>query len=84
MARAKIIRHDGHQAVLLPEEFRFDVDEVDIHMDGDRLILKAPRKPKRWAREELDAFWARIDAIRGDDELAYPEQPVLRDTDFDV
>ena len=82
MARAKIFKHGGSQAVRLPKEFRFEVDEVDIRREGDAVILKAPTVRKR-TPEEMKAFWARIDAIRGDDELAYPEQPPLQDRKFD-
>jgi antitoxin VapB len=82
MARAKIFKHGGSQAVRLPKEFRFEVDEVDISREGDAVILKAPSARKR-TPEEMKAFWARIDAIRGDDELVLPEQPPIQDRKFD-
>ncbi len=83
MARAKIFDHDGSQAVLLPEGFHFDAEEVEIRMQGDRVILEAPRKHVKKTPEEMQAFWARIDAIRGDEVLVLPEQPKLRDPKFD-
>ena len=82
MARAKIFKHGASQAVRLPKEFRFEVDEVDIRKEGDAVILQAPTARKR-TPEELKAFWARIDAIRGDDELVLPEQPRIQDRKFD-
>ena len=83
MARAKIIEHDGGQFVLLPEEFHFEVDEFNIRVEGDTVVLEAHPKPMKNTRDEIDSLWARIDAIRGDDELPYPEQPRLRDLNFD-
>ncbi|HEY5412049.1 MAG TPA: AbrB/MazE/SpoVT family DNA-binding domain-containing protein [Caulobacteraceae bacterium] len=83
MARAKIFKHGGSQAVRLPKEFRFEVDEVDIHREGDAVILSAPQKPRPQTKEDWEAFWARIDALRGDEILVRPPQPMLRDVDFD-
>lgn len=82
MARAKIFKHGGSQAVRLPKAFRFEVEEVEIRKEGDAVILEAPKVRKR-TLEELEAFWARIDAIRGDDELVLPEQPPIQDRKFD-
>ncbi len=82
MARAKIFKHGGSQAVRLPKAFRFEVDEVDIRKEGDAVILEPARVRKR-TPEELTAFWARIDALRGDDQLVRPEQPPVQDRKFD-
>ena len=82
MARAKIFKHGGSQAVRLPKEFRFEVEEVDIRKEGDAVILEVPRVRKR-TPEELKAFWERIDAIRGDDQLVLHEQPPVQDRKFD-
>jgi antitoxin VapB len=82
MARAKIFKHGGSQAVRLPKEFRFEVDEVEIRKEGDAVILEAPKVRKR-TPEEMKAFWERIDAIRGDDELVRAEQPEFPDRKFD-
>ncbi len=76
MARAKIFQHGGSQAVRLPKEFRFEVAEVDIRKEGDAVILQAPKTRKR-TPEEMKAFWERIDAIRGDEQLVRPPQPIL-------
>jgi len=42
MAKAKIFRSGKSQAVRLPREFRFDVDEVEIFRRGQELILRKP------------------------------------------
>jgi antitoxin VapB len=45
MAKAKLFNNGGSQAVRLPAEFRFDVDEVDVRRDdltGD-VVLSKPR-----------------------------------------
>ena len=43
---AKIFMTGRSQAVRLPKEFRFDVDEVYIRRDGDKVVL-SPR-PSSW------------------------------------
>ena len=75
--RAKLFTDGRGQAVRLPQAFRFDGAEVSISRDGDRVILEpvrarnVPETDEEWA-----AFWARLDAIRGDDMLeAPPDQP---------
>jgi antitoxin VapB len=45
MSKAKLFNNGGSQAVRLPAEFRFDVDEIDVRRDvltGD-VILSKPR-----------------------------------------
>jgi antitoxin VapB len=77
MARAKIFKHGGSQAVRLPKEFRFEVGEVEARKEGDAVILE----PKKRGGPEL---WRRIDAIGSEeDHLDYPTQPVIRELDFD-
>lgn len=43
MATAKVFRSGNSQAVRLPKEFQFDVDEVEIYRRGDEVVLR--RKP---------------------------------------
>jgi len=47
---AKIFQSGNSQAVRLPKEFRFDVDEVEVSREGDAVILR-PRTDarRRWA-----------------------------------
>jgi len=84
-ARAKLFTHGGSQAVRLPKAFRFEGGEVCIRRDGDRVILEpvpidAPRTDAEWK-----AFWAKIDAERGDYQMAYPPRDpgYSRDAPFD-
>ncbi len=44
MSTARIFKSGNSQAVRLPREFRFDVDEVEIFRRGEEIVL---RKPKR-------------------------------------
>ena len=48
---AKVFRSGNSQAVRLPKEFRFDVDEVEISREGDAVVLR-PRSNsvERWQR----------------------------------
>jgi len=81
-ARAKLFQHGGSQAVRLPKAFRFEGAEVTVRREGDAVILE-PVKPKGPpTREEMDAFWAKIDALGGAD---FPDrdQPPMQERDFD-
>lgn len=81
-ARAKLFSHGGSQAVRLPKAFRFEGTEVTVRRDGDAVILEpAPVKPIR-TRADLEAMFARIDALGGAD---FPErdQPPMQERDFD-
>ena len=44
MDTAKIFKSGNSQAVRLPKEFQFDVNEVQIYRRGDEVILK--KKPQ--------------------------------------
>ncbi len=46
---AKIFRSGNSQAVRLPKDFRFDVEEVEISREGDAVILRPRRGGERWA-----------------------------------
>ncbi|WP_191569587.1 antitoxin (plasmid) [Paracoccus yeei] len=47
---AKIFQSGNSQAVRLPKEFRFDVDEVEVSREGDAVILRPkPDARQRWA-----------------------------------
>lgn len=54
--KAKVFKSGNSQAVRLPAEFRFDVDEVFIEREGDKIIL-SPR-PSTWD----DFFSSRVRA----------------------
>lgn len=46
MATTKVFKSGNSQAVRLPKEFQFDVDEVEIFRRGDEVVLR--KKPKSW------------------------------------
>ncbi|WP_404405620.1 antitoxin [Pelagibacterium halotolerans] len=46
----RVFQSGNSQAVRLPKEFRFDVDEVEISREGDAVVLRPHRVLKgRWA-----------------------------------
>ena len=47
---ARVFQSGNSQAVRLPKEFRFDVDQVEVTREGDAVILRprAGQRP-RWA-----------------------------------
>ena len=65
-AIAKIFMHGRSQAVRLPKQLRLPGKEVRVSKVGDKVILEPLEKPPFDAK----AFWAKIDALRGDD---FPE-----------
>ncbi len=69
---ARLFAHGGSQAVRLPKAFRFEGGEVSIRREGEAVILEPVRK-KAATQAELDAMWARIDALMDpDDPFPYP------------
>jgi antitoxin VapB len=40
---AKVFRSGNSQAVRLPKDFRFDVDEVEVSREGEAVILRPHR-----------------------------------------
>ena len=44
--RAKVFWTGRSQAVRLPKEFRFSGNEVDVHRDGERVVLEPVRIPR--------------------------------------
>jgi antitoxin VapB len=80
--KAKVFMHGGSQAVRLPKEFRFEVAEVDIRKEGDALILEPAKAAGPPSQDELDALWARIDALQADNLFPAREQPDPQERDF--
>ena len=72
-ATAKLFTHGGSQAVRLPKAFRFEGTEVSVRKEGDAVILE----PVKVQQESWEEFWAKLDAIRGDESLAYPPRDDL-------
>ena len=44
MKRARIFKSGNSQAVRLPKQFRFQVDEVEIVRRGSEIILREPKR----------------------------------------
>ena len=44
---AKIFKSGNSQAVRLPKEFRFSVEEVEVSREGDAIILRPHSESKR-------------------------------------
>ena len=49
MKTTRVFQSGNSQAVRLPKEFRFDVDEVDISREGDAVILRPHIPQQAWA-----------------------------------
>ena len=47
MRTAQVFKSGNSQAVRLPKEFQFDVDEVEIFRDNDDIVLRAPQSSLR-------------------------------------
>ena len=67
-ATAKLFMHGRSQAVRLPKEFRFEGKEVRVSRDGNKVVLE----PVARSRADIEAVWAKIDALRGGEDL-FPE-----------
>src|SRR6266446_5215828 len=44
MTKARIFKSGNSQAVRLPKQFRFDVDQVEISRRGNEIVLREPRR----------------------------------------
>lgn len=56
--RAKLFWNGRSQAVRLPQEFRFEGDEVEIRREGELVVL-APVVRQRFE----PSYWAAVDAL---------------------
>lgn len=78
---AKIFRSGNSQAVRLPKDFRFDVDEVEISREGDAVILH----PRTDATRPWASLRAAVDRGFSEDfmteERDQPEQQERPDLD---
>ncbi|GLR61321.1 antitoxin [Rhizobium indigoferae] len=55
---ARVFQSGNSQAVRLPKEFHFDVDQVEVTREGDAVILRPrPDRGMRWA--SLHSAWER-------------------------
>jgi antitoxin VapB len=56
MSKARVFKSGNSQAVRLPKQFRFRVDEVEISRRGDEIVLREPRRNLRHAFAALGAM----------------------------
>ena len=71
---AKIFKSGNSQAVRLPKEFRFDVDEVEITREGDAVVLR----PRDSSATRWENLFAAMENGLSDDFMANErEQPPM-------
>jgi antitoxin VapB len=80
--RAKVFQSGNSQAVRLPREFRFDVEELEITREGDAVILR----PVTTKKESWSVLKAALARGMSDDFMANGrEQPDMPDnSDLDT
>lgn len=79
-ATAKVFQSGNSQAVRLPKEFRFDVDEVEVSREGDALILRPkPDATRPWAslRAAIDRGFSEDFGAQERDQPEQQERPDL-------
>lgn len=79
---ARVFQSGNSQAVRLPKEFRFDVDQVEVTREGDAVILR-PRADRsvRWAslRSALERGLSDDFMADGREQPEDQERPDLQD-----
>jgi antitoxin VapB len=68
-ATAKLFMHGRSQAVRLPKEFRMPGTEVNVHRDGDKIVLEPVVAPGF----DVKAWFAKLEAYRDQPFPALPE-----------
>lgn len=69
MKRTRIFKSGNSQAVRLPKEFRFSVEEVEILRRGDEIILREPKRSLAHAFKALASMPPDFMAEGRDDRL---------------
>jgi antitoxin VapB len=67
---AKVFQSGNSQAIRLPKDFRFDVDQVEVTREGDAVILR----PRADHRERWASLRAALDRGLSDDFMAEGRQ----------
>jgi antitoxin VapB len=80
-AEAKLFWNGRSQAVRLPKEFRFEGDSVHISRVEGGVLLES--KPEiAWTEESIKAWFAELDALRGNHLFPEPgPQPLAEERD---
>jgi len=77
---AKVFRSGNSQAVRLPKEFRFDIEEVEVSREGDAVILRPRRGISiRWAslRAAVDRGFSADFMVQGREQPDNRRRPEL-------
>lgn len=77
---AKVFQSGNSQAVRLPKDFRFEVDEVEVSREGDAVILRPkPDATRPWAslRAAVDRGFSPDFMARGREQPGAQERPGL-------
>lgn len=77
---AKIFQSGNSQAVRLPKDFRFDVDEVEVSREGDAVILRPkPDANRPWAalRAAIERGFTADFMVDGRDQPEEQDRPGL-------
>ena len=79
---ARVFQSGNSQAVRLPKEFRFDVDQVEVTREGDAVILRpGADRGVRWAslRSALERGLSDDFLAEGREQPGDQERPGLQD-----
>lgn len=79
--RAKVFWTGRSQAVRLPKEFRFSGKEVDVHRDGERVVLepvRIPRDKMGWPVALWELMGAAPEFDAGERSVHYEREDPLR------
>lgn len=71
---ARVFWSGRSQAIRLPKEFQLDTGEVQIHREGDRLVL-TPVRPELDEYGWPKGFWAALGTVDEDFDLGDRAQP---------
>lgn len=71
----KVFKSGNSQAVRLPKEFQFSVDEVEIFRRGNEIVLR--EKPKN-----LAGLFHALAAMGEDGDFIERDQPPMQERDF--
>jgi len=76
MKLVDVVETSNGQAVLLPEEFRFETTTVSIRREGDAVILE-PVKPPHWPAHFFNDIRISDPAFARPDQGPTPSVPAL-------
>ncbi len=54
--RTTVFEHEGSQAVIIPKEFRFNADHLDIEREGESLTITPFPNDKGWLKSLIESI----------------------------